>query len=215
MTLWLWVTIVVMMLLLGIGLVFQVLRWKNNDAVRGRILIEMLTKHGNSQEFLAPITSGKVRVPRPDGKGHVEYYTTKLGTWDTKYPTGSPGLIQAPVKKCILKEDELEPSYQRSSVNGSLTAEQLDEISHAIVMLLSSPKITPAILANWEDEKFTQLAVTYSKQKEELINKMASMINPTIVYILLGVAVAGIAVCGFLEFQNYTAMEAMRAALGV
>ncbi|KKN41650.1 hypothetical protein LCGC14_0721250 [marine sediment metagenome] len=197
-----WISIIALILFMGLACVIWMEweRYQIRKAVVGKVLCEFITEIGTSYEELHPIIGNFVVVPKKDSEGKVikgetvKYFIGKEATNNVKYPSQGPlTFLAAVVKKAIFYEGHTEPAVKRGN-------KQIG---------------TPALIANTMDEGFTALALAASKQIQELEDKLTQVINPMVLYVLIGISVAASGVAVYFVYQMYSSLEVIKAGIGV
>ena len=223
-------------------------QWKWAKICKNNIQVLVAQQGGGGNFVLAPKTGGEVTIKNPHTNTTRTWPVNELSTIDVLYPGVGfvPAFLQKTIRMAIVSEGDWEPLLNRSphlekvaspDMVVSLTeiAETADEITKkAIIKLLNgvstSPTremiASPAVLGNLIHEKITELVATVSKDimspLTEAIKKLGQRVNPTIVYIGLGLIIILLVYTVFQlapvigkidEFAN--TLDAIQKALGV
>ena len=169
--------------LLVFGLVFvQMQIGKNRKAVEKHVYCEFINKGGNSYAILLPEANGIIEAPPEHKVAGGRYYVHPKKIYNSVYPPGAWKAVQAPCKKAYFAEGNPDP---------------IDPFE-------KEPLVTALLLHNAINEKFSQLMLESANELYDKLEDIMKMIkiNPTIIYIGLGVCVLGIAVVGYLVYQQ-------------
>ena len=152
----------------GLVLMFH-LRRKFGKIADANLWVEMIPKDGSkSKDFMLPVDSGRVQLPKgKDGKSGKAYMVDEYNTFPAAYPKGLPGFLQSTATKTVVYEESLKPAIQNRNGEGSTDSS--------------------ARLFNILNERFSGLALEMSKTIEEYEQRLKQQLNPTIVYVILGV----------------------------
>ena len=231
-------------LFLGVPSVLVVfyLQWRWARTCKNFIQVLVVQQGGGGDFQLAPKTGGEISLENPHTKTVRTWAINELATIDVLYPGVGfvPAFIQKTIRLAIVHEGDWEPLLNRSPhlrrvASPDLVAEFLkiaeastDEatkknITELLNGVSTSPTremiASPAVLGNLLHEKISEIVATVAKDVfdplKDIIKKLGKPINPTIVYIGLGLAVILLA---YLIFKVVPALEdisVIKQALGV
>jgi len=187
-------------------------QWKWAKTCKENIHVLVVQQGGGGDYFLAPKTGGEISIKNPHNNTTRTWPVNELSTIDVLYPGVGfvPAFLQKTIRLAIVHEGDWEPLLNRSphlqkvaSPDMILAFEKLAEssdqaIKGKIAELLKGVSTSPtremigspAVLGNLMHEKVSELAVTVARDiinpLNEVIKKLGARINPTIVYIGLG-----------------------------
>lgn len=214
-------------LYLGVPFVLMVfyMQWRWAKVCKNNIQVLVAQQGGGGEFTLAPKTGGEVSIKNQFTNTTRTWAINELATIDVLYPGVGfvPAFLQKTIRLCIVSEGDWEPLLNRSRHLQKIASPDIvkelmyiaendgsEETKKAITKLLdgvsSSPTremiASPAVLGNLIQEKITELVATVSKDimqpLTEALKKMGQRINPTIVYIGLGLVVV---MMGFALYQ--------------
>jgi len=183
--------------------------------------------------FLAPKSGGEISIRNPHSNTTRTWPVNELATIDVLYPSVGfvPEFLQKTIRMAIVHEGDWEPLLNRSphllkvaspdmvmaleKIRDSTEGTTKKKIEELLKNVNTSPTremiASPAVLGNLLHERVSELAVTVARDiinpLQEVIKKLGARINPTIVYIGLGL-IAGLLV--YLIFQ-VAALEGMES----
>lgn len=226
------------------------LQWRWSKTSQNNILILVAEQSGGGRYALAPKQGGSVTIKNPNtGVGNT-WPLNELATIDVLYPGVGfiPEFAQKTIRLAIVSEGDWEPLLNRSPhgqkvaspdivVELKKIAEQLtdgevkDHLKDMLTGVSTAPTrdmiASPAVLYNVIHEGVSRLAVTLDKGITETLEKamkrLGQSVNPTIVYIGLGLTLVLLAVnLYFMVGISSTEMgtlgadiQAIKQALGV
>lgn len=201
-------------LFLGIPFVLMVFyfQWRWARTCDRNIQVLLAQQSGGGRYFLAPKEGGSVSITNPHTNTIRAWAINELATIDITYPGVGfvPKFLQKTIRLAILNEGDWEPLLNRSPHMKNVASPDLvlafqaiaeraneateKEITNLLANVATSPTremiASPAVLGNLMFERISELAVTVAKDivnpLQEAIKKLGQRINPTIVYILLG-----------------------------
>lgn len=220
-------------------------QWKWAKACKNNIQVLVAETGGSGRFFLAPKAGGTVTIKNPQTETSRIWAVNELATIDILYPGVGfvPAFLQKTIRLAIVNEGDWEPMLNRSphllkAASPDMVAALLEiaetsgketkaKINKLLENVATSPTremiASPAVLGNFMAEQISALAVTVGREIvnpiNEAIKKMGQRINPTIIYIGLGLI--GV----LLVFTLYQVMsvqggmadslDAIKQALGV
>lgn len=184
----------------GIMMYFFHLRTKFQKQAQNHVLCEFITEEGTSYKKLLEVKDGFVHLKGNEKKKIPDknYPTAGNASYLTDYPEGIwvPKFLKTPVKKMLFDEASWEPIYNRGD-----------------------PLLNPAKLYNIRSEKFTEMGAKHALLESEKALKKAGALNPTIVYILIGLVLAAVGGLGWFLITRLSEIEEtlnkLAQALGV
>ena len=200
------------------------LQWKWARDCRENVQVIVARGDGSTLEKLVPKTGSSVSITNPNTNTTRLWPINELATIDLSYPGLGlvPLFMQKEMTTVILDEKDWEPMINRSphrtsvvspdvvkaikSIAEECTDEKTSEILLSLVQnVRTSPSremiASPAVLGNLMHEKITEAVITVTKDIMEsvrgLTNRLVGLINPTIVYVCLGIIIVLLAVVLF------------------
>jgi len=186
---------------------------------------------------------GYIDIQSPDKKSTKIFVVNELSTIRLPYPELGflPRFLQNKIEVAIFDDNDMEPILNR---NKHLSKVASPDVKYALAELADSknipqvlrgkivelsdslssaptrePVASPALLGNLLQERVSQLAVTVSKDLidplQEAIKKLGRQLNPTIVYIGMGLIII---MLGYMIMTFVPALEdigAIKQAIGV
>ena len=206
-------------------------QWKWAKTCKVNIQILVVQQGGGGDFQLAPKAGGSVSLKNPHTNTVRVWPVNELTTIDVLYPGVGfiPAFMQKTIRLAIVHEGDWEPLLNRSPhllrvaspdlVNAftELAKTASPTIKKKIMALLegvsTSPTremiASPAVLGNLMQERISEIVATVSKDVfdplREVLKKLGKPLNPTIVYIGLGLIAILVA---YLIYQ-IVAMEGM------
>lgn len=217
-------------------------QWRWARACKNYIQVLVVQQGGGGNFELAPKVGGSVSLKNPATNTTRTWAINELATIDVLYPGVGfvPSFLQKTIRMVIVHEGDWEPllnrsPHQRRVASPDLVAEFLKlaeastdkatkESIEAILDKVSTAPTremiaSPAVLGNLIQERITEIVATVGKDifdpLKDIIRKLGKPINPTIVYIGLGLSVLLLA---YLIFKVVPALEdisVIKQALGV
>jgi len=184
----------------GFMMYFFHLRSKFQKQAQDHVLCEFITEEGTSHKELLEVVDGFVHLKGNEKKKKKgkDYPTGGNATYLTDYPEGIwvPKFLKTPMKKMLFDEMSWEPVFNRGD------------------RLLS-----PEILHSIRTEKFTEMGARHALEEAAMDKKRAGGLNPTLLYVMLGLVAAAVGGVGYLTFSRLLEMQdvlnKLAQALGV
>lgn len=175
---------------LGVGMVLYTIYKVRKDA-ETCVWAEFTTPAQTSYTKLCTVDGKEVVAP----KGHSlpRYYLDTGKTYTALYPPGRPKFMQVTIRKVYYHEGNPEP---------------VDPKRLPIV-------VTPEMIAAIKDEKFTEVAVRFSRELHELMEKLEAVINPKLTYALLVIICILAGVGLYFGWQALQSLRYIRMAFGL
>lgn len=210
------VQIIGLLVILVIAMGFMMyLKSKHQKEVRGNIWCEFIPEAGRGYAKLLSVVGGSIDLePEKNGKGKT-YAVKDIVTYPMSYPPGQPSAVQVIADKAVFFENTMEPASNPwlTSTQAKMKGIEIPKGAYCKV-----PVIPPEWGYNVKNEVFTELAVAYSKDMKKMEEMIQRSINPTLIYVGLGVCVIGILGLFWYVMTNLGVMaegiQALRAALG-
>ncbi len=178
----------------GFFIWMEMKRREFRKAVKGKILVELLRVNNYVDEGLYNYKGKTVDIKDTEGSSSTVYFLRRDAGWNAWWPTS--GLLRAlgtQVRKFHFIEGDPEPQTKR----------------------LKEPVVTGKVIRNMIEEKFTELAVLVSARMEQMQRAMSKVLNPTLIYILLVVAIVASATSAYMAWQVQASLDAIKQALGI
>jgi len=184
----------------GMIMYFFHLRSKYQKQAVDHVLCEFITEEGTSHSDLLPVVHGFVTIKANEKKKKPakDYPVAGDASYLTEYPEGIfiPRFLKTPVRKMLFDEASWEPIFNRGD-----------------------PLLSPAKLHNIRTERFTEMGARHALEEADKIQKKAGALNPTIVYVMLGMVVAAVGGIGYytiIQIQDMQeSLNKLMQALGV
>jgi len=211
------VQIIGLLVILVVGMGFMMyLKRKHQKEVKGNLWCEYIPIAGRGYDKLLPIVGGSVDLkPEKDGKGKT-YAVKDIATYPMAYPPGQPSFVQVVADKAVFFEDTMEPASNPWIVERVAKGTSKES---SVKRYYKVPVIPPEWGYNVKNEVSLEMALATSKDLKKMEELVQRALNPTIIYIGLGVCVLGIVGLFWYMMTNLGAMaegiQALRAALGV
>lgn len=211
------VQIIGLLAILVIGMGFMMyLKSKHQKEVRGNIWCEFIPEAGRGCAKLLPVVNGCIELePEKNGSKGKTYAVKDIATYSMSYPPGQPSFVQVVADKAVFFENTMEPASNPwlTSTQAKMKGIEMPKGAYCKV-----PVVSPEWAFNVKNEVFTELAVSYSKDMKKMEEMLQRSLNPTMVYVGLGVCVMGILGLGWYVVTNLGAnaegIQALRAVLG-
>lgn len=207
-------------------------QWKWADTCRKNIQVLVAQQGGGGEYILAPKGGGAVSITNPNSGSVKTWPVNELATIDVPYPGVGfvPLFLQKSIRLAIVSEGDWEPMLNRSAHMRKIASPDMimaletvaetatPEIRKALMTILDGVSTaptremiaSPAVLGNLLQEKISELAVTVAKDivnpLNEAIRKLGQRVNPTIVYIGLGL-IAILAVVTLFQVMKIANMD--------
>lgn len=231
---------------LGAIFVLMVLyyEWKWARACKQNVLVLVQKMDGHGDFQLAPQSGGQVSLKSPKSNTTQMWPINELATIDVPYPGVAfiPEFLQKTIRMVIVSEEDWEPMLNRSPYREKIASPDVIEFIKELAD--SDPKISakvnklvrelspqptremiasPAVLGNLMHEKITEAVITVNKEMLDsisgLIKRLNKLVNPTVVYIGLGLIIILLAYVAFQVVPTVSnlagELEAIKKALGV
>ena len=200
-------------LFLGVPFVLLIFyfQWHWAKTCNEFIRVLVVQQAGGGKFELAPKAGGQVTIKNPHSNTTRTWPINELSTVDVLYPGVGfvPAWMQKTIRMAIVHEGDWEPLLNRSphltkvaSPDMVMALEAIanedsssgERIKALLVGVCTAPTRemigSPAVLGNLMQERISEIVATVSKDVfeplKEILQKMAKPVNPTIVYILLG-----------------------------
>ena len=176
-----------------------IMRWQFQKNAETFLQLLIITKTGVGRYKLVRVKNETIELKDSSGEEDVNklWPIAEIATHSVSYPMGYPKFMQAQIKQAVVFEWSWEPVSNRGT----------------------SQLMTPDVPATIANQKFYELAVTYSEVVEELEAKLqkalSRSINPTHFYILVSLAIVASACAAFLTFQQTEVIEAIKVGIGI
>jgi len=176
-------------------------QWRWARTSRQNILVLVVHSDGSSHHELVKKEGASVSLKNPETGATKLWPINKLSTIDVLYPGVGfiPEFLQKQIRMTIVDEDDWEPLINRDPDR----------------KLISSP----AVLGNLMNEKITEAVITVNKEMLDsisgLMKRLNKLVNPTVVYIGLGLVLILMAVSLYMIIPVAESLEAIKSALGV
>jgi hypothetical protein len=159
----------------------MVIQSRNKRAVKGHLNCEFMNKGGNAYNLLLPESNGVVEAPVEHKVPGGRYFVHPKRLFDSVYPPNTWGVWQVPCKKIYFAEGNPDP---------------IDPFE-------KEPLVTALLLHNSINEKFSQLMLESANELYDKLEDVIKMmkLNPTIVYVGLGLAVLLSGVAAWFSFK--------------
>lgn len=183
----------------AIVIIFLFLFWKqsqNRRLLRGHHLCEFMNKAGQSYVMILPITNGEITAPKEHNVRGGSYFTHTDYQFDTLYPPGAwLKMLEVPCKKTYFVEGNPEP----------------------VNPFASEALVTSKLIQTSKDEKFSELLLATATEIYEKLERMVKSLtlNPTLLYLLAGGALATGAAAAYLSYQNMMQIKYLMEAAGM
>ncbi len=190
-------------------------QWRWAQTCKHSIQVLVAQQGGGGDYVLAPKDGGSVSIRNPHTGATRTWPVNELATIDVLYPGVGfvPPFLQKTIRLAIVNEGDWEPMLNRSAharkvaspdmvvalekirdVASPATKRALSEVLDGVSTAPTREMIaSPAVLGNLMAEKISELAVTVAKDivnpLNEAIRKLGQRLNPTIVYVGLGLTV--------------------------
>lgn len=186
--------------------------WKWAKTCKMNIQILVVQQGGGGDFQLAPKAGGSVSIKNPHTNSTRTWPVNELTTIDVLYPGVGfvPAFLQKTIRLAIVHEGDWEPLLNRSPhlrkvaspdmvmaleniAEGAQTATKA-QITELLKGVSTSPTremiASPAVLGNLMQERISEIVATVAKDVfdplREVLKKLGKPLNPTIVYIVLG-----------------------------
>lgn len=190
--------------------------WQWANKVRDYVKVIVVKSDGGTDTHYAPKDGNTVSITNPKTGTTKLWPITKLSTIDTLYPGDGfvPVFLQKQIRTTIVDEVDWEPLLNRGAYSEGVASPDVKRALQIIANSIADEKLkstllqladglktaptremiaSPAVLGNIAKEKISELAVTVAKDimhpLEEAIKKLGRQVNPTVVYIGLGLVV--------------------------
>ena len=203
-------------LFMGVPFVLMIfyLQWKWANDCNNYIRVLVAQQAGSGKFLMAPKDGGAVTITNPESGATRIWPINELSTIDVLYPGVGfvPAFLQKTIRMAIVNEGDWEPMLNRSSHMRKIASpdivvalEKLRDaertpkaIQETLTLILDGVSTgptremiaSPAVLGNLIHEKISELAVMIAKDivnpLNEAIKKLGRQVNPTVVYIGLG-----------------------------
>lgn len=172
----------VLILVVLIVMWIMVVQSRNKRAVKGHLYTEFVNKGGNSYAMLLPESNGVIEAPKEHKVVGGRYYVHPKRLYDNVYPPHAWSLLQVPCKKAYFAEGNPDP---------------IDPFE-------KEPLVTALLLHNSINEKFSQLMLESANELYDKLEDILKMIkiNPTVLYIGLGLAVVFAGIAAYFGYAN-------------
>jgi len=227
------------LLYLGIIFVVMVVfyEWKWTKDCRDSVLLLVVRTDGSTRKLLVPKEGGSVTIKNPKNDTVRTWPINRLSAIDVLYPGVSfvPEFLQKQIRMVIVDEDDWEPLINRGSYNENVASPDVvvalkalakaDGLNEAIQKRLqelvdnlnAAPTremiASPAVLGNLIHEKITEAVITINKEVLEsisaLMKRLDKLLNPTIIYIGLGLIIVLLVYMVFRVTPSLGGMEDM------
>lgn len=209
-------------------------QWQWAKTCKNNVLVLVVHSDASSHYLLSPKTGGSVALKSPTSDTVRMWPINKLSTIVVQYPGVGwvPGFLQKQISMVIVDEDDWEPLLNRGSYNEKVASpdvvaalktiadsdgvdEEMQNKLKAIYEVLSTAPTremvaSPALLGNLMHEKITEAVITVNKEMLDsisgLMRRLGKLVNPTVVYIGLGLAVVLLI---FIVYQVVPALSGM------
>ena len=185
-----------------------VYQWKWTQTSRKNVLVLVVHSDGSSHNELCPKEGNSVSLKNPT-KGTTKMWPiNQMAFIDVLYPGVGfvPGFLQKQIRMTIVDEGDWEPIINRDPDK----------------KLIASPEV----LGNLMHEKITEAVITVNKEMLDTISsitkRLNKLVNPTIVYIGLGLLVVLMAIALFFILpameqvvEVADGVESIKSALGI
>ncbi len=177
-----------------------------------KLLVLVNMSVGGSRSFLTPKEKGSISLEDPKTHKRKMWPISDLATIQQPYPALGliPQFLQKKITMCIVDEFDWEPILNRSAhinnvaspnikielqkIASKADGETKKSLDNILKDLHTAPTramiASPAVLGNLMNEKITEAVMTVTKEVmeslEALIKKLNKLVNPTVVYIGLG-----------------------------
>jgi len=219
---------------LGVILVILIISlqisWTKACDTKALLLIKMAS--GGGRNVLVPKDKGSITLEDPKTHKRKMWPINDLATITVGYPGLGliPRFLQKTITMCIVDEEDWEPMLNRSAyVNNVASPDIITELKRIAAVsegetkkrleALTKPLHTaptramiasPAVLGNLMNEKITEAVMTVTKEVmeslEALVKKLSKLVNPTVVYIGLGLILILVA---FMVYKVLPALEGL------
>lgn len=201
-----------MYLVIIVALVMGIYMWKWSKTCRTKVRVLVVKGDGHGSYEFAPQEGGSVSLKNPSSGSIRVWPINELCAIDVPYPGDGlvPGFLQKTIRMVVVDEKDWEPLINRGPYKEwvaspdviqalkvlAATYVDLEPDIMSIVDKLSPASTremiaSPAVLGNIVHEKVTETVLTVTErmtnQVESLMRRLGSMLNPTVVYIGLGV----------------------------
>jgi len=186
--------------------------WKWARTCDNNIQILVVQQGGGGKFELAPKSGGSVSIKNPHTNTTRTWPVNELTTIDVLYPGVGfiPSFLQKTIRLAIVHEGDWEPLLNRSPHLQKVASPDLvvafmkiadvasestkTEIKELLEGVSTSPTremiASPAVLGNLMQERISEIVATVAKDVfdplREVLKKLGKPLNPTIVYIILG-----------------------------
>lgn len=201
---------------LGVPFVMMIayLQWRWAKTCKENIQVLVAEQGGGGSFQLAPKTGGEVSLKNPNNNSIRTWPINELSSIDVLYPGVGfvPAFMQKTIRMVIVNEGDWEPMLNRSPHKKRIASPDIVDFLKSITesdsvpialknkILLITGEIStgptremiasPAVLGNLINERITEAVMTINKEVMDslsgVIRKMSKLVNPTIVYIGLG-----------------------------
>ena len=150
-------------------------QWKWTKIVKTSMLILIKKASGRGDYQLVPQSGNSITLKNPKDNTSRMWVINELATIEVPYPGVGfiPLFLQKQIRMTIVDEEDWEPMLNRSP-------------NHEMIA-------SPAVLGNLMHEKITEAVITVNKEMLDsisgLVKKLNKLVNPTVVYIGLGLII--------------------------
>lgn len=222
-------------------------QWTWSKKVREQVKVIVVKADGDTDTVYAPKVGSSVTITNPNSKSVRTWPIDKVCFIEELYPGDGfiPKFLQKKIKTVIVDEVDWEPLLNRGAYSENVASPDVvaklrelasahPALSVALLGLAGNLHIaptrkmiaSPAMFGNLINEKITEAVLTVNKETFEkldaILNRLGKAINPTIVYILIGLTLI-LSVVGVFFTKSQSGeiskigsqMEEVKKALGI
>lgn len=215
--------------------------WRWASTCKNNIQVLVVQQGGGGSFQLAPKTGGDISIKNPHNNTTRTWAINELATIDVLYPGVGfvPAFLQKTIRLAIVHEGDWEPLLNRSphmqkvaspdivmameKIAEGATDATKKEITAMLKGVSTAPTremiASPAVLGNLIHERITEVVATVAKDifdpLKEVLKKLSKPLNPTIVYIGLGLTVLLLVYVVFYINPLAEDVSLIKEALGV
>ena len=217
-------------------------QWRWANTCKNSIQILVAQQGGGGDYSLVPKEGGSVTIKNPNTNTTRVWPVNELTTIDILYPGVGfvPGFLQKTIRLAIVSEGDWEPLLNRSphrqkvaspdmvaelldiagTSSNAVLKERIDKLLEGVATAPTREMIaSPAVLGNLLQEKISELVAAVSKDLmaplTEAMRKIGQRVNPTIVYVGLGLTVLLLAYSIYHMVTLTANVELIKQSLGL